>query len=36
MNGEPGTGQEMELSAVQMAVEAEAISTIDPARATSN
>lgn len=47
MNGEPGTGQEMELSAVQMAVEfvednqtaaveVEAISTIDPARATIN
>jgi len=37
MNGEPGTGQEMELFAVQTAaVEAEALSTVDPARATIN
>lgn len=47
MNGEPGAGQEMELSAVQMAVEfvednqaaaveAEALATINPARATIN
>ena len=47
MNGEPGTGQEMELVAVQMAVEfvkdnqtaaveAEALATADPARATIN
>ncbi|MDD2469093.1 MAG: hypothetical protein PHI97_34430 [Desulfobulbus sp.] len=47
MNGEPSTGQEMELVAVQMAVEfvkdnqtaaveAEALATVDPARATIN